>query len=390
MNTLRAVTTVVAGCAGALLACACAAPVASEDTDSKQDNAVVDLNGLSAINGLTAINGLSAVNGLSAINGLSSEGLVSGAGLMTTEEGRETAAYLVRCALPADHSITKTDDAGQSYTFSGGIGVAPEWETGACDATCQENVSACMLAHINTSGRHISLWLDSDNPAIGYGQSTLYPYQEGSFFGNIFESPPQAYYCNGKDFELGVVPGRLGADIEGAPYTNPFGTDAYCQGNCVAAPFPSTGDGYQGCAGYGHVITVWRNFDPTTNYKICNRASGACLTSGIFFSNVLTSVFQGSTNQLWHIVQVSPGKYMLVNVKVGEVLDLTFAFGETLGLSVYRGAPSQMWMFVPTGDGFYRFTQGSNPGGSFGSGLASCDNFSPGAADQQWNVTPVD
>ncbi len=36
-------------------------------------------------------------------------------------------------------------------------------------------------------------------------------------------------------------------------------------------------DGYTACNGYTNVLTVYRNFDAATNYKICNRASGLCL-----------------------------------------------------------------------------------------------------------------
>ena len=37
---------------------------------------------------------------------------------------------------------------------------------------CQELVSACMMAHVNTAGIHIPLWLDAAAPAIGWGLSS--------------------------------------------------------------------------------------------------------------------------------------------------------------------------------------------------------------------------
>jgi len=49
-----------------------------------------------------------------------------------------------------------------------------------------------VLAHVNTSGKHIALWLDGEAPSLGYGRSADYPFQEGSFFGNIFSSTPKA------------------------------------------------------------------------------------------------------------------------------------------------------------------------------------------------------
>jgi hypothetical protein len=114
------------------------------------------------------------------------------------------------------------------------------------------------MAHVNTAGVHIPLWLDAATPSVGWGRSPTYSHQEGSFFGNVFVSPPKAYYCNGKDFAVGVVPGRLGATQTGAPYSNPFPGSGYCADACVSLAAPNTGDGYQSCAGYSNVVTVWR------------------------------------------------------------------------------------------------------------------------------------
>src|SRR5581483_5655457 len=199
---------------GALLL-GCAAPegqpdhVTAVESSINSDNGLPEINGLSG-NGLSG-NGLSgnglsgnglSGNGLSGngliMNALNASGLTASTFLMNSASGRSTVSYLVRCALPANRSITKQDLLGASYTFTGQIGVAPEWESGTCGMDCQQQVSACMLAHVNTSGQHITLWLDGDSSAIGWGRSTDYPYQEGSFFGNIFVSPPTAYYCNGK------------------------------------------------------------------------------------------------------------------------------------------------------------------------------------------------
>ena len=110
------------------------------------DNGLLEINGLSG-NGLSG-NGLSgnglsgnglSGNGLSG-NGLSGNGLImnalNGTGLtastylMNSASGRSTVTYLVRCALPASRSITKQDMTGASYTFTGQIGVAPDWEWG--------------------------------------------------------------------------------------------------------------------------------------------------------------------------------------------------------------------------------------------------------------------
>src|SRR5579862_5178263 len=148
---------------------------------STSSDLVLTVNGLAVINGLTTTNGLSSnglssnglssnglsSNGLATINGLSTQaGLSSTVGLMTTPSGRTTVQYLVRCALPLGDAITKQDQTGASYVFPGQLGLAPGWKNGSCDTSCQQAMSACLLAHVNTSGVHIPLWLVSPNAAI--------------------------------------------------------------------------------------------------------------------------------------------------------------------------------------------------------------------------------
>jgi hypothetical protein len=367
-----------------------------------EDYALSSNNGLNMINGLNSTNGLNSNNGLSSNNGLNStNGLSSNNGLITTDAGRRTISYLVRCALPATRTIQKIYN-GVTYRFPGQIGVAPQWETGLCDGQCQEHVSACMLAHVNTSGQNVSVWLDGDSSAIGWGRNSNFPYQEGSFFGNIFASPPQAYYCNGKDFDQGVVPGRLGVGQPGSPYVNPFGGSAYCKDRCVAADYPNNNDGYKACHSFNHVVTVWRNFDVNTYYKVCNRATGKCLdvenASTTDFAKVLQYNYYGGDCQKWKITQVSPGKYKFINKKSGKALDVNNG-GTTNGTQIiqftYNGQANQMWSFTPTGDGFYKFSPGSNPAGSIDvpNGTTAVVPVVQwawwGGTMQQWSITPA-
>ena len=363
-------------------------------------------NGLSG-NGLSG-NGLSG-NGLSGnglvMNALNASGLTASTYLMNSASGRSTVSYLVRCALAATRSITKQDLTGASYTFPGEIGVAPEWEAGTCGSDCQQQVSACMLAHVNTSGQHIMLWLDGDSPAIGWGQDSGYPYQEGSFFGNIFTSPPTAFYCNGKDFDQGVVPGRLGAGQPGAPYTDPLTTPGgYCKDTCTPADNPHNGDGYKACNGYNHIVTVWRNFDPNTNYKICSRLTGKCLDiAGASLDNVaelIQNTYTSSNSQKWKVLQVSPGKYKVINVNSGKGLDVgngSTSDGAWVQQYTYYGNANQLWSFTPSGTGYYKFSPGSNANGSLNvKGGSSADGtpieqrtWSATSTSEQWNIIPA-
>jgi hypothetical protein len=288
-----------------------------DDAEGSHTFAVASTNGLSGINGLSAMNGLSGLNGLSAFNGLSGfngamsanglsamnglsgfNGLAETTGLMTTDPGRKTVAYLIRCALAANDSLTKRDQYGATYTFPGGLGLCPQWKNGGVttDRTCQNMVSACLMAHINTSGVHVPLWMDSESPKIGWGISPSYPKQEGTFFGNIIMTgnlsslsmpavnAPVAYFCEGAGISAGVVAGRLTSGASNVPYVNPYGTNVKCVNGQTAAGPVSAGqtapDGFkQACAnGYcfqnGEPITVWRNpsytpvFDSVYRYSL--------------------------------------------------------------------------------------------------------------------------
>jgi hypothetical protein len=237
------------------LAAGCAeAPEDQTATDSE----LMSENGLKTINGMKVHNGLAAGSGLSLSAGLKSPaGLSSSSSLMNTADGRTTVSYLVRCALPAGRTINKADQNGKMYSFSGQIGVAPDWENGVCNGSCERWVSACMLALVNTTGDHYPLWLVATNPAIGWGVDPSFPLQEGSFFGDIFTSPPYAYYCGGRDFGMSPIPGRIGGAQTAPPYINAFGVGGKCLPICAAADHPHRAEGVKACAGWNEVITVW-------------------------------------------------------------------------------------------------------------------------------------
>jgi hypothetical protein len=291
----------------------------------------LSMNGLS-MNGLS-MNGLS-MNGLS-MNGLATaSGLSSTSGLMTTDGGREVVKYMVKCALPAGQSLTKQDALGNSYTFTGAIGIAPEALNGPCDLDCQERMSACILAHVNNSGMHVGIWIVGPDAAVGWGSNPDYPFQEGAFFGNLISVPWQGYFCGGKDMSSGEVPGRLGSPLASTVYTNPYGYNMQCGTNCVVtnqgytqcndnwpkAPYPSA------ARKWNHVVTVWRNFEPSLMYKICTKSTperclGVAGSSSAEGATIEQRTYGGATGQKWQILQVEPGKYKFVNVASGRVLD---------------------------------------------------------------------
>ena len=253
---------------------------------------------------------------------------------------------------------------------------------------------------MNTSGQHVALWLDGDNAALGWGRSTNYPYQEGSFFGNIFVDPPQSFYCNGKDFDIGLVPGRLGAG-SGAIYKNPYASGTtYCKDYCSA----QGGDGYKSCGSWSHVITVWRDFDPNVDYKVCNRHSGKCMKvvgdSTANSARISQNTYDSSKASMrWRISQISPGQYKFMNVHSGKAMDMggnTTNNGEQMNQYTWKASANQMWSFTPTGDGYYKFSPGQTPGASVDDPAWSTaegkilEQYTwNGGANQQWSIIPV-
>ncbi|ATB32810.1 hypothetical protein [Melittangium boletus] len=154
----------------------------------------LSLNGLS-LNGLS-LNGLS-LNGLS-LNGLSLNGLSSsqfGAWFQTNTPLNDLVMkYIVRCAVPAGETRSYKSTTGPTWTWAGGLGLAPDWSGGKeASLTEQRIVSACLAAHANKFGVQISMSIQGLN-AKGVAIPTsprelrLYPEREGCFFGNLFNN----------------------------------------------------------------------------------------------------------------------------------------------------------------------------------------------------------
>ncbi|HMJ11176.1 MAG TPA: hypothetical protein VK524_07195 [Polyangiaceae bacterium] len=193
-------------------------------------NGLTTMNGLTTISGLVSINGLTSTNGLRTLNGLPSmnggmsmNGLVSMNGLLTVSgtnyqiipnggdmmnsaNGRMLVSYMIRCALSPTQSITRKDSAGTSYTYTGQIGLAPEWyssSVAACGQACEEKISACLMAHYKPAGVGQQIFIGGaglgDNTSCATDScsgSSYYNEKEGAFWGNLFiQNQPQAYYC---------------------------------------------------------------------------------------------------------------------------------------------------------------------------------------------------
>ncbi len=130
-------------------------------------------------------------NGLS-LNGLSTQAF--GAWFQSEPElASSVMRYVVLCAVPEGQSRTYTDGVtGKTYTWSGKLGVAPDWSSGRpATVVEQQLVSACMAAHVNKYGLHVPLsvlGVTAKGQPIAYTFSELstYSHKEACFFGNLF------------------------------------------------------------------------------------------------------------------------------------------------------------------------------------------------------------
>jgi len=384
-DTTKRTTWLAASLALAAALAGCQVPGEEGGTGDTVESELVSANGLSLINGLSLTNGLSgnglsgnglSGNGLSGnglqLNPLSTTGLTSSTFLMNSAAGRSTLSYLVRCALPAGRTITKTDSTGASYSFAGGIGLTPQWETGVCDYTCQQWISACMLAHVNTAGIHVPIWLVGQNSYLGWGQSTDYPNQEGTFFGNIFQvntaGHTDAYYCEGPGFNKTVVDGRLGSTQVGAPYRDMFAS-GYCNINgCTPsdAKTNTVSDGYKACAmgdgamsAWNTMVTVWRNnlnYSTTGTVVAGQTADGRAVqfdfegtTSGWTSGN--TQLVISSTTEVK--AQTGTGELKVTyasgasTLRMQSATTLSIAAGKQVSFYLYLAADSKLTTITP-------------------------------------------
>jgi hypothetical protein len=195
-----AVSVLVMGCGG----------MAGEEDVGKAEEALLGSNGFAAngfaANGFAAngfaANGFAAngfaANGFAA-NGFAANGLPlspSAAAMARDPGSRELFKYIVSCALPEGELLT-LEDQGQTYTFGGALGVAPEWLNGACDVSCQRWVTACVLARVNHLGQHVAISIRGENRALAVQPHEMQEYttREATYYGNFFQPISEVYTC---------------------------------------------------------------------------------------------------------------------------------------------------------------------------------------------------
>jgi hypothetical protein len=154
---------------------------------------------------------------------------------------REMMSYLVSCALAPGQSITYTDTAtGTTYSpWEGQLGLCPAWNTGPASATCQELVSACLLARVNALGFKVELSMRGRG-AVSLAAAASVPTVEYTKAGSVIASFVPCS-VSGAARNCGYVANQVGTCNPGS--TVNVGAGAPAPGSCVAGPVLGSSSG---------------------------------------------------------------------------------------------------------------------------------------------------
>jgi hypothetical protein len=229
-------------------------------------SSLVAENGI-AVNGI-AVNGI-AVNGI-AVNGIAADGTLSnglgpGAGssglavngltqaalaapefawwfARSPEYASMVMSYLVRCSLRAESTLAYEHE-GASYAWTGNLGVAPRWGAGGTiPEEEQELVSACLAAHVNGLGQHVTIsvrgHLAAGDPIpLAPGEEENWLHRESCFFGNIFDGTGVWTALEYDLLDAGISTPRGCSAEFGVPQSCPPMMQAgYCADLCTSGP----------------------------------------------------------------------------------------------------------------------------------------------------------
>jgi hypothetical protein len=106
--------------------------------------------------------------------------------------------YIVSCALSEKQSVNFSAD-GNDVELQGQIGLAKHWGRpgGHCDKSCQEWVSACVLARLDFAGQHVDISVRGANPHLKAcpAEVASFAQREATYYGNVFASPQRRFAC---------------------------------------------------------------------------------------------------------------------------------------------------------------------------------------------------
>jgi GLTT repeat (6 copies) len=242
---------------GSLLACA-ALCVACEPAAPPEEELGLSPSALASDNGI-ATNGI-ATNGI-ATNGLAPNALdsnrlsvngLAAAGVAASEFaawfGKDTAyanmvmKFVVQCALPHGGSLSYRRSE-VTYVWAGDLGLAPVWSSGQpIPLLEQQLLTACLAAHTNRFGRHISISVrgvgtDGQPIAVSPTEDVAYRFSEACYFGNLFANEGVFMALGSGSLDPAVTTPRGCAAEAGAPTScSPVAYAGTCAAICNTGP----------------------------------------------------------------------------------------------------------------------------------------------------------
>lgn len=179
--------------------------------------------------------------------------------LFTTADGRELFAYVASCAMTAGKTVSVTS-GGASYTFTGVMGIAKEWEVSTLPTSKYKRVSACILARTNYFGTEVSISMRNANISTKTSELNAYTVVEGAFWGDLFSTTVTMRACASPAKLAGstvsTMPLRECAAPADATTTKcKFGFAGECSKVCVTNL--TTKIGYSNCEGNVDSIVVY-------------------------------------------------------------------------------------------------------------------------------------
>ncbi|HEU0036727.1 MAG TPA: hypothetical protein VFQ53_39210 [Kofleriaceae bacterium] len=137
----------------------------------------------------------------------------------STLEGQRSLPYVIGCALPTGTTVTTQHwdailNRWVTDTYSGEIGLAPNWQTTAMTQAVQRFVTACVMSRTNNNSTTMTISIrgGSTQLAVTSQEATDYWLQEGAFFGNAFQ---------GKDYYFGACKGSGNTTATGRDCAKP-------------------------------------------------------------------------------------------------------------------------------------------------------------------------
>ena len=124
----------------------------------------------------------------------------AGASIVSTPGGRQVLEYLVGCAFRSNQTFS-ISSGGETYSFTGDVGLAKSWKANKLSAKEKRWVSACMLARINNQGQLMKISMRGPHHALHVTQAETarFTQEEGVFYGDIFtgSAPIVGWSCRG-------------------------------------------------------------------------------------------------------------------------------------------------------------------------------------------------